>query len=186
MNKKVIILGVVSLAVVGLLTYIYFRNKKKSSSNEKDKLSPTEKDKLSPNKKDENLINVNKSSSVDNNSQAVKITENKLKSLKELLSFYEFKKNSIFDKGTGNEISVNARWSVWGLLNSQYNSLVNGVKNDKSINQETKEYANKVLQEHKKELEKVFPPNIFNTSSEFFKKYNLEKFQNTNIYNEKI
>ena len=178
MNKKVIILGVVSLAVVGLLTYIYFRNKKKSSSNEKDKISPTE--------KDNNLINVNKSSSVDNNSQAVKITENKLKSLKELLSFYEFKKNSIFDKGTGNEISVNARWSVWGLLNSQYNSLVNGVKNDKSINQETKEYANKVLQEHKKELEKVFPPNIFNTSSEFFKKYNLDKFQSSNIYNEKI
>ena len=85
MNKKVIILGVVSFAVVGLLTYIYFRNKKKSSPTEKDKLSPTE--------KDNNLINVNKSSSVDNNSQAVKITENKLKSLKELLSFYEFKKN---------------------------------------------------------------------------------------------
>ena len=53
MNKKVIILGVVSLAVVGLLTYIYFRNKKK--------LSPTEKDKLSPTEKDNNLINVNKS-----------------------------------------------------------------------------------------------------------------------------
>ena len=137
MNKKVIILGVVSLAVVGLLTYIYFRNKKKSSSNEKDKLSPTE--------KDNNLINVNKSSSVDNNSQAVKITENKLKSLKELLSFYEFKKNSIFDKGTGNEISVNARWSVWGLLNSQYNSLVNGVKNDKSIKVKNEQEIFKLL-----------------------------------------
>jgi LPS O-antigen subunit length determinant protein (WzzB/FepE family) len=174
MNKKWLIIGVVSVAVIGTLAYLYVRKKKKSSDTNNSSETNTD------------LINLKKSSSVDNNSQAVKITEKKLSQFNDTLSHYEYKNNSLYDKDTGSKISENAGWAVWGLLYRNYNSLLNGVKNDNSINQETKEYAYKVLEEIKKTIERVFPPNVYNRSSELFKKYNLDKIKESNIYNEKI
>jgi hypothetical protein len=92
----------------------------------------------------------------------------------------------LYDKDTGGKISENAGWGVWGLLNRNYNSLLSGVNNDTSINKETKEYALNVLNELKKVLDKTFPPEIYNTSSKLFKKYNLDKIKESNIYNEKV
>lgn len=174
MNKKWVIIGVVSVAVIGTLAYLYVRKKKKSSDTNNS--SETNND----------LTNLKKSSAVDNNSQAVKITEKKLSQFKDTLANYEYKNNSLYDKGTGGKISKDAGWSVWGLLDRNYNSLLNGVKNDNSINKETKEYAYKVLEELKKTIERVFPPNVYNRSSELFKKYNLDKIKESNIYNEKV
>jgi hypothetical protein len=168
MNKKIIIIGIVSVVLIGTLTYLFVRNKNKSKTNENKS------------------VDVKKTPLVDNNSQAVKITESKLKQFKEILSNYEFKENSLFDKNTGGKVSIDAGWSVWGLLNRKYNSLLNGVKNDNSINKETKDYANQVLEELKKIIEKVFPSRIYNSSSELFKKYNLDKIKEENIYNEKV
>ena len=102
------------------------------------------------------------------------------------MSNYEYKNNSLYDKKTGGKISENASWSVWGLLNRNYNGLLNGVKNDKSINNETKEYALKVMEEHKKVLESVFPAKIYNSSSKLYSKYNLGKVKETDIYNERV
>jgi hypothetical protein len=173
MNKKWLIIGVISVAIIGTLTYIIIRKKNKSSakSNYENNSKFTE---------------LKKSSLIDKNSQAVRITEKKLNQFKETLANYEYKDNSLYDKGTGDKISKDAGWSVWGLLNRNYNSLFNGVKNDETINKETKEYAYKVLEQIKKTIEIVFPPKIYNRSSEFFKIYNLDKIEESNTYNEKI
>jgi gas vesicle protein len=179
MNKKWIILGVVSAVVIGSVAYLIYR-KRKNKTQTNDSKSNDSKSKIEP------LQDLKKSSSVDNNSQAVKITEKKLNQLSDVLGNYEYKNNSVYDKGTGGKISENAGWSVWGLLNRNYNSLLDGVNNDKSINSETKEYALKVLEKMKMEIEKVFPSNIYNTNSKLYKKYNLDKIKITNIYNEQV
>jgi hypothetical protein len=170
MNKKWLIIGVVSVAVIGTLGYLYYRKNKKTNKDKSD---------LEP-------VKLDKSPQVDNKSQAVKITEKKLSQFNETLSHYEYKNNSLYDKDTGGKISENAGWGVWGLLNRNYNSLLSGVNNDTSINKETKEYALNVLNELKKVLDKTFPPEIYNTSSKLFKKYNLDKIKESNIYNEKV
>ena len=99
---------------------------------------------------------------------------------------YEYKNNSLYDKNTGAKISESASWGVWGLLYQNYNSLLKGVNNDTSINKETKEYSLNVLSELKKVLDKTFPPNIYNTTSKSFRKYILDNFKDSNIYNEKV
>jgi hypothetical protein len=170
MNKKWIIIGVLSVAIIGTLGYLYYRKNKKTN-NDKSNLKP---------------IQLDKSPQVDNNSQAVKITEKKLSQFNDTLSHYEYKNNSLYDKDTGGKISENAGWGVWGLLYRNYNSLLSGVNNDTSINKETKDYSLNVLSELKKVLDKTFPPEIYNTSSKLFKKYNLDKIKENNIYNEKV
>ena len=104
----------------------------------------------------------------------------------EILSHYEYKNNSLYDKDRGAKISESASWSVWGMLFQNYNSLLKGVNNDTSINKETKEYSLNVLSELKKVLDKAFPPDIYNTSSKIFKKYLFDNFKESNIYNEKV
>jgi hypothetical protein len=158
------------VAIIGTLGYLYYRKNKKTN-NDKSNLKP---------------IQLDKSPQVDNNSQAVKITEKKLSQFNDTLSHYEYKNNSLYDKDTGGEISENAGWGVWGLLYRNYNSLLSGVNNDTSINKETKDYSLNVLSELKKVLDKTFPPEIYNTSSKLFKKYNLDKIKENNIYNEKV
>ena len=158
------------MAIIGTLGYLYYRKNKKTN-NDKSNLKP---------------IQLDKSPQVDNNSQAVKITEKKLSQFNDTLSHYEYKNNSLYDKDTGGEISENAGWGVWGLLYRNYNSLLSGVNNDTSINKETKDYSLNVLSELKKVLDKTFPPEIYNTSSKLFKKYNLDKIKENNIYNEKV
>lgn len=170
MNKKWIILGVLSVALIGTIGYLYYRKNNKKNK-EKSYLEP---------------VKLDKSPQVDNNSQAVKITERKLSQFKDILSHYEFKNNSLYDKDTGGKISENASWSVWGMLNRNYNSLLSGVNNDKSINKETREYSLNVLNEMKKILDKTFPSEIYNTSSKLFTKLNLNTIKEQNIYNEKI
>jgi hypothetical protein len=167
MNKKWIIIGVLSVAIIGALGYLYY-SKNKKPNNDKSDFKP---------------IKLEKSPQVDNNSQAVKITENQLNQFKKTLADYEYKNNSLYNKYTGGKISEEVGWSVWGVLNRYYNSLSNGVKNDNSINKETKEYANNVLEEIKNITEEVFPQNIYNNSSKLFKKYNLHKAKETDIYN---
>jgi hypothetical protein len=171
MNKKWIIIGVLSVAIISTLGYLYYRKNKKPNNNNKLDLEP---------------VKLEKSPQVDNKSQAVKITEKKLSQFNETLSHYEYKNNSLYDKDTGGKISENAGWGVWGLLNRNYNSLLSGVNNDTSINKETKEYSLNVLIELKKVLDKTFPPEIYHTSSTLFKKYNLDKIKENNIYNEKV
>ena len=170
MNKKWVIIGVLSVAIIGTLGYLYYR-KNKNLNKSKSDLEP---------------VKLEKSPEVDNNSQAVKITEKKLSQFKETLSYYEYKNNSLYAKDTGGKISEEASWSVWGLLNSNYNSLLNGVNNDKSINKPTKEYALSVLTELKKVLDKVFPPEVYNTSSKLFTQLKLNTIKEVNIYNEKV
>lgn len=177
MNKKFIIIGVLSVAIIGTLGYLYY-SKKKKKNNVKEDLKPT-KSNLNPTK-------LEKSSQVDNNSQAVKITQKKLSQYTEILSHYEYKNNSLYDKDRGAKISESASWSVWGMLFQNYNSLLKGVNNDTSINKETKEYSLNVLSELKKVLDKAFPPDIYNTSSKIFKKYLFDNFKESNIYNEKV
>lgn len=177
MNKKWIIIGVLSVAIIGTLGYLYY-SKKKKKNNVKEDLKPT-KSNLNPAK-------LEKSSQVDNNSQAVKITQKKLSQYTEILSHYEYKNNSLYDKDRGAKISESASWSVWGMLYQNYNSLLKGVNNDTSINKETKEYSLNVLSELKKVLDKAFPPDIYNTSSKIFKKYLFDNFKESNIYNEKV
>jgi hypothetical protein len=177
-NRKWIIIGVVSVALIGTIGYLYYRKKKKTGSNSN---SNTNSESI-----DSESTQIQKSAEVNNSSQAVKITEKKLSQLKDVLSNYEYKNNSLYDKKTGGKISENASWSVWGLLNRNYNGLLNGVKNDKSINNETKEYALKVMEEHKKVLESVFPAKIYNSSSKLYSKYNLGKVKETDIYNERV
>jgi len=169
-NKKWIIIGVLSFAIISTIGYLYYRKNKKVN-NDKSDIEP---------------IKLEKLPEVDNNSQAVKITESKLSQLKEVLSHYEYKNNSLYDKDTGGKISEDAGWSVWGMLYRNYNSLLNGVNNDKTINKATKEYALNVLAELKKILDKTFPPTIYNTSSKIFTKLKLNTIKEQNIYNEKI
>ena len=177
MNKKWIIIGVLSVAIIGTLGYLYY-TKKKKKNNVKEDLKPT-KSNLNPTK-------LEKSPQVDNNSQAVKITQKKLSQYTEILSHYEYKNNSLYDKDRGAKISESASWSVWGMLYQNYNSLLKGVNNDTSINKETKEYSLNVLSELKKVLDKTFPPDIYNTTSKSFRKYILDNFKDSNIYNEKV
>ena len=177
MNKKWIIIGVLSVAIIGTLGYLYYSKKKKKTNVNED---------LKPTKSNLNPTKLEKSSQVDNNSQAVKITQKKLSQYTEILSHYEYKNNSLYDKDRGAKISESASWSVWGMLFQNYNSLLKGVNNDTSINKETKEYSLNVLSELKKVLDKAFPPDIYNTSSKIFKKYLFDNFKESNIYNEKI
>lgn len=170
MNKKWIIIGVLSVAIIGTLGYLYYRKNKKTNNNKSD---------LEP-------VKLEKSPQVDNKSQAVKITEKKLSQFNDTLSHYEYKNNSLYDKDTGGKISEDAGWGVWGLLYRNYNSLLSGVNNDTSINKETKEYSLNVLKELKKVLDKAFPPEMYNTTSKLFKKHNLDKIKESNIYNEKV
>jgi len=174
MNKKWLIIGIISVSVLGTLGYLYYRKKKKTNK------------KTNNDKSDSQPVKLNQSPQVDKNSQAVKITEKKLSQFNDTLSHYEYKNNSLYDKDTGAKISENAGWGVWGLLYRNYNSLLSGVNNDKSINKETKDYSLNVLSELKKTLDKRFPPEIYNTSSKLFKKYNLDKIKESNIYNEKV
>jgi len=174
MNKKWLIIGIISVSVLGTLGYLYYRKKKKTNK------------KTNNDKSDSQPVKLNQSPQVDKNSQAVKITEKKLSQFNDTLSHYEYKNNSLYDKDTGSKISENAGWAVWGLLYRNYNSLLSGVNNDKSINKETKDYSLNVLSELKKTLDKRFPPEIYNTSSKLFKKYNLDKIKEVNIYNETI
>ena len=169
------IIGGVSFLVLATLTSVIIIRKRRKSSVINNS-----------NESNANLTELKKSSSVDNNSQAVKITEKKLSQFNDTLSHYEYKNNSLYDKDTGGKISENAGWGVWGLLYRNYNSLLNGVNNDKSINKETKEYSLNVLSELKKTLDKKFPPETYNTSSNLFKKYNLDNIKESNIYNEKL
>ena len=92
----------------------------------------------------------------------------------------------MYDKDTGGKISENVGWSVWSMLYRNYNSLLNGVNNDKTINKATKEYALNVVAELKKILDKTFPPTIYNTSSKVFTKLKLNTIKEQNIYNEKV
>jgi len=177
MNKKFIIIGILSVAIIGTLGYLYY-TKKKKKNNVKDDLKPT--------KSNLNPTTLEKSPQVDNNSQAVKITQKKLSQYTEILSHYEYKNNSLYDKDRGAKISESASWSVWGMLYQNYNSLLKGVNNDTSINKETKEYSLNILSELKKVLDKAFPPNIYNTSSQIFKKYLFDNYKESNIYNEKV
>lgn len=177
MNKKWIIIGVLSVAIIGTLGYLYYSKKKKKNNVNED---------LKPTKSNLNPTKLEKSSQVDNNSQAVKITQKKLSQYTEILSHYEYKNNSLYDKDRGAKISESASWSVWGMLFQNYNSLLKGVNNDTSINKETKEYSLNVLSELKKVLDKAFPPDIYNTSSKIFKKYLFDNFKESNIYNEKV
>ena len=177
MNKKWIIIGVLSVAIIGTLGYLYYSKKKKKTNVNED---------LKPTKSNLNPTKLEKSSQVDNNSQAVKITQKKLSQYTEILSHYEYKNNSLYDKDRGAKISESASWSVWGMLFQNYNSLLKGVNNDTSINKETKEYSLNVLSELKKVLDKAFPPDIYNTSSKIFKKYLFDNFKESNIYNEKV
>lgn len=170
MNKKWIILGVLSVALIGTLGYLYYRKNKKPNKDKLD-LEPVELEKLPE---------------VDSNSQAVKITQKKLSQFKDTLSHYEFKNNSLYDKDTGGKISENASWSIWGMLNRNYNSLLSGVNDDKSINKETKEYSLNVLNEIKKILDKTFPSEVYNTSSKLFTKFKLNTIKEVSIYNEKV
>jgi hypothetical protein len=170
MNKKWIIIGVLSVAIIGTIGYLYYRKNKKSN-NDKTDLQP---------------LKIEKSPEVDNNSQAVKITEKKLSQFKDTLGYYEYRNNSLYDKKSGGKISEDASWSVWGLLYRNYNSLLNGVNNDKTINKATREYALNVLGELKKILDKTFPPEIYNTSSKLFTKLKLNTIKEQNIYNEKV
>ena len=177
MNKKWIIIGVLSVAIIGTLGYLYYSKKKKKTNVNED---------LKPTKSNLNPTKLEKSPQVDNNSQAVKITQKKLSQYTEILSHYEYKNNSLYDKDRGAKISESASWSVWGMLFQNYNSLLKGVNNDTSINKETKEYSLNVLSELKKVLDKAFPPDIYNTSSKIFKKYLFDNFKESNIYNEKV
>jgi hypothetical protein len=179
-NRKWLIIGIVSVAVIGTIGYLYYRKKKKKTN-----LSSTT-DKTESNTTEGTIPKIEKTSQVDNSSQAVKITEKKLSQLRDVLSNYEFKNNSVYDKKTGGKISENASWSVWGLLNRNYNNLLNGVKNDKSINNDTREYALKVMEQYKALLEQVFPANIYNKSSQLYFKYKLGKIKETDIYNERV
>jgi len=176
-NRKWIIIGVVSVALIGTLGYLYHRKKKNKSISSKYSSSSDS---------DIEKLRTEKSPEVNTYSQAVKITEDKLAKLKDVLSNYEYKNKSLYDVKTGGKISDNASWSVWGLLNRNYNSLLNGVKNDKTINKETREYALKVIEQYKDTLEKVFPANVYNQSSASYSKYNLGKIKETDIYNERV
>ena len=169
-NKKWIIIGVLSLAIISTIGYLYYLKNKKVDDDKSD---------VQP-------IKLEKLPEVDNNSQAVKITEKKLSQFKDNLSYYEYKNNSLYDKSSGGKISEDASWSVWAMLYRNYNSLFNGVNNDKTINKATKEYALNVLAELKKILDKTFPPTIYNTSSKVFTKLKLNTIKEQNIYNEKI
>lgn len=170
MNKRWIIIGVLSVAIIGTLGYLYYRKNKKTN-NDKSDLEP---------------VKLEKSPQVDNNSQAVKITEKKITQFNDTLRHYEYKNNSLYSKDTGGKISESLGWGVWGVMYRNYNSLLSGINNDTSINKQTKEYSLNVLIELKKILDKTFPPEIYNTSSTLFKKYNLDKIKENNIYNEKV
>jgi hypothetical protein len=144
------IIGGVSFLILATLTSVIIIRKRRKSST-----------KNISNESNANLTELKKSSSVDNNSQAVKITEKKLSQFNDTLSHYEYKNNSLYDKDTGGKISENAGWGVWGLLYRNYNNLLSGVNNDTSINKETKEYSLNVLNELKKSYNEKYKSYTF-------------------------
>lgn len=186
MKNKWVIISFLSVAIFGSLGYYYYRRKKKPKNikvnlNSEIENLPIEQTNVLDTKTIEN-----KRPLINKNSQAVRITKKKLAQFKDTLSNYEYKNNSLYDKEKGVKIDEKLGWAVWGLLNRNYNSLYNGINNDKSINNDTKQYALNVLNVLLKTLQNVFPPQIFNTSSKLFTKYKLDTATEVNIYNEKV
>ena len=162
-KRNLIIIGLVSVALVSALGLVYYRRNKKKKADVKHKKDGVKKD-----------------------SRAVKIATYMLEQVNKLLSNYEYKDDAIYDVSSKRKIGDNALWSVWGVLNRNYNNLLNGVNNDDSIDEKTRTYALSLLDEYKKSLEKVFPSSKFNSQSKDFTKYNLDKAVEVDVYNSKI
>lgn len=182
-RKNWIILGI-SISVLGVVTYLVFKQKKDKKRVQGDDKKIDENNSIL----ETNVIKTNSTiiSEIDRNSRAVKITEKKLNQLKDLLSNYEFRNGAVYDSKTKGKISEVASWTVWGSLNRTYLSLVSGIQNDLNINSRTKQYALNVANQYKELLSNVFPAPIFTANSKLYSQYKLDTIKPVDVYNEKL
>ena len=202
-NKKLYIIG--GVIVVGLIAFVIYKRRKKSTSTTTQTKSTSPLDKVTeiftgkkPLETESGYI-INDKLDAKGNFQFPAPKQGvdlKSKAITNILSCLDFERRNTYDiykskgdvlynigrDGNPDTIATEKMAELWySRIENLIQHLENSLKADTTINQTTKEYAGVMLKTFRSWLITVFPPKKYNANTDYFRKY--QKDYGTNLSN---